>query len=284
MLRKSPAFTVIALLTLALGIGANTAIFSIVNAVLLKPLPFPDSQRLMFMTSAYESHGTLRSFSTSYADFFDWRDAAKSFTGMASYHQDSFTLTGSDRPLHVAGLTVAGDFFSVLEVQPFLGRVFTRDEEKPGTRVVVLSHDLWESSFHGDRSIVGQTITLDKQSYTVVGVMPAGFAFPLDAEAPKIWRTLAIESESKDPKNDPPATSPAQRGAHYLHVVARLNPGVTIERAHEEMNAIARNLAVQYPDSNKKFASVVLTTELEQMVGDTRPRMVILLIRLVWCC
>src|ERR1700733_4953215 len=178
MLRKSPAFTVIALLTLALGIGANTAIFSIVNAVLLKPLPFPDSDKLMFMTSAYENHGTLRNFSTSYADFFDWRDTAKSFGGMASYHQDSFTLSGSDQPLHVAGLTVSGDFFSVLETQPFLGRIFTREEEKPGTRVVMLSHDLWQSSFHSDRSIVGQAITLDKQSYTVVGVMPAGFAFP----------------------------------------------------------------------------------------------------------
>jgi predicted permease len=278
MLRKSPAFTVIALLTLALGIGANTAIFSIVNAVLLKPLPFPNSDRLMFMTSAYETHGTLRNFSTSYADFFDWRDAAKSFSGMASYHQDSFTLTGSDQPLHVAGLTVSGDFFSVLQTQPFLGRIFTREEEKPGTRVVMLSHDLWQSSFHSDRSIVGQAITLDKQSYTVVGVMPAGFIFPMDAEAPKLWRTLAIEAESKDPKNDPPATSPAQRGAHYLHVVARLKPGVSIERAHEEMNAIARNLAAQYPDTNKKFPAVALTTELEHMVGDTRPRMAILLI------
>jgi putative ABC transport system permease protein len=277
-LRKSPAFTVIALFTLALGIGANTAIFSIVNAVLLKPLPFPESEKLMFMTSAFENHGVTKNFFTSYADFLDWRATAKSFIAIASYHQDSFTLAGLDQPLHVSGETVSGDFFSILETQPLLGRGFTRDEEKPGTRVVVLGHELWQSAFHGDRGIIGHAITLDKQSYTVVGVMPAGFAFPLDAEPPKLWRTLAIDSETKDPKNSPAATSPEQRGAHFLQVVGRLKPDVTIDRAREEMNVIARGLAAQYPDTNKKFPSVGLTTELEHMVGNTRSRMVILLI------
>lgn len=277
-LSKSPAFTVIALFTLALGIGANTAIFSIVNAVLLKPLPFPESEKLMFMTSASERPGNARNFATSYADFLDWRATAKSFTAMASYHQDSFTLAGLDQPLHVAGQTVSGDFFSILGTQPLLGRSFTRDEEKPGTRVVVMSHDLWQSAFHGDRSIVGRAITLDKQSYTVVGVMPAGFAFPLDAEPTKIWRTLAVDSETKDPKTQPAATSPQQRGAHYLHVVARLKPDVPMERAREEMNLIARGLAKQYPDTNSKFTAVGLTSELDHLVGKTRPRMVILLI------
>ena len=278
MLRKSPAFTVVALITLALGIGTNTAIFSIVNAVLLKPLPFPESERLMFMTSAFEKQGSLRNFATSYADFFDWRSTATSFSGMASYHSDSFTLTGPEEPLHLSGLTVSGDFFSVLGTQPQLGRWFTREEEKPGTRVVVLSHELWQSAFHGDSGIIGRTITLDKENYSVVGVMPAGFSFPLNAAPPKLWRTLAIEAESKDPKNNPPATSPAGRGAHYLRVVARLKPDVTMERAHEEMNAIARGLAAQYPDTNKKFPAVGMSTELEYMVGNTRPRMVILLI------
>jgi putative ABC transport system permease protein len=279
MLRKSPAFTVIALLTLALGIGANTAIFSIVNAVLLKPLPFPKSEQLMFMTSAFQNQGATRNFATSYADFFDWRDTAKSFTGMASYRDDSFTLTGPEQPLHLSGETVSGDFFSVLGTQPLLGRGFIRDEEKPGTRVVVLSYDLWQSVFHGDRNLVGQAITLDKDRYTVVGVMPAGFAFPLDTgQSPKVWRTLAPESESKDPKNSPPMTSPANRGAHFLNVVARLKPGISIDRAHEEMNAIAGNLATQYPDSNKKFSTVGMSSELSYLVGDNRPRMIILLI------
>jgi predicted permease len=277
-LRKSPAFTVIAVFTLALGIGANTAIFSIVNAVLLKPLPFPESEKLVFMTSAFEKQGVSRNFSTSYADFLDWRSTAKSFTSMASYHQDSFTLAGMDQPLHVSGETVSGDFFSILGTQPLLGRAFTRDEEKPGTRVVVLSYDLWQSAFHGDRGIIGRAITLYKDSYTVVGVMPAGFAFPLDAQPPKLWRTLAVDSETKDPKNSPAATSPEQRGAHFLQVVARLKPDVPMDRAREEMNVIARGLAKQYPDTNSKFTAVGLTSELDHLVGKTRPRMVILLI------
>src|SRR5690349_24132923 len=117
MLRKSPAFTVIALITLALGIGANTAIFSIVNAVWLRPLPFPESDRLMFMTSALENRGNFRNFAVSYADFFDWRSSVKSFEGMACYHQDSFTLTGLEQPMHLDGVTVSGDFFSVLGTQ-----------------------------------------------------------------------------------------------------------------------------------------------------------------------
>jgi predicted permease len=277
-LRKSPGFTVIALFTLALGIGANTAIFSIVDAVMLKPLPFPDSDKLVFMTSAFEKQGVTRNFATSYADFLDWRSTAKSFTGMASYHHDSFTLAGLDQPLHVSGETVSGDFFSTLGTQPLLGRGFTRDEEKPGTRVVVLSHDLWQSAFHGDRSIIGRAITLDKQSYTVVGVMPAGFSFPLDADPPKVWRTLAIDSETKDPINSPAATSPEERGVHFLQMVARLKPDVPMNRAHEEMNVIARGLAKQYPDTNSKFTAVGLTSELDHLVGKTRPRMVILLI------
>jgi len=276
MLRKSPAFTVIALITLALGIGANTAIFSIVNAVLLRPLPFPESDRLMFLTSAFERQPNVaRPFAVSYPDFFDWRAQAKSFAGMASYHGDSFTLTGLEQPLHVTGATVSGDFFSVLATQPFLGRGFTRDEEKPGTRVVVLSHELWQSVFHGDRNIVGRAITMDKQSYTVVGVMPAGFVFPMNTDPPRLWRTFAPEAETSDPK-EPPTT--AGRGAHFLQVVARLKPGVSIEQAREEMNVTARALAAQYPDTNKKFPSVRLVSELEYLVGDTRPRLVMLLV------
>ncbi|HET9283427.1 MAG TPA: ABC transporter permease [Candidatus Angelobacter sp.] len=278
MLRKSPGFTVIALITLALGIGANTAIFSIVNAVLLKPLPYPQPDRLVFMTSAFTRNGIARNFATSYPDFLDWRATAKSFNGMASYHSDSFTLTGTAEPLHVSGVTVAGDFFSTLGVQPLLGRGFTQEDEKPGTRVVVLSHELWQSVFHGDNGILGQAITLDKQRYNVVGVMPAGFAFPLDQEPPKLWRTFAIESESKDPVNAPAMTSSAGRGAHFLNVVARLKPGVSLDQAHEEMNVIARNLAAQYPDTNKKFPTVGMSPELEYLIGDTRPRMIVLLI------
>lgn len=277
MLCKSPAFTVIALITLALGIGANTAIFSIVNAVLLRPLPFPEPDRLLYMSSAFsKQQDVTRPFAISYPDFFDWRSAAKSFSGIACYHGDSVTLTGLDQPLHVNASMVSGDFFSVLGTQPMLGRGFTREEEKPGTRVVVLSHQLWESAFHGDRAIVGRTITMDKQSYMVVGVMPAGFVFPIDNNPPQLWRTLATDAETTDPKNQPAATS--QRGSHFLQAVARLKPGVSVESAREEMNLITRNLAAQYPDSNKKFPAATVTTELEHLVGNNRPGLMIVVV------
>jgi len=276
-LRKSPAFTVIALFTLALGIGANTAIFSIVNAVMLKPLPFPDSDKLLYVVSAFSKQKDVtRPFAISYPDFFDWRAMSKSFSGIASYHGDSVTLTGLDQPLHVTGSMVSSDFFSVLGVQPMLGRGFTRDEEKPGTHVVVLSHQLWESAFHSDKEIVGKTITLEKQSYNVVGVMPAGFTFPIVNDPPRFWRTLAPDAESTDPKNQPASTS--QRGAHFLQAVARLKPDVSLESAREELNVIARNLAAQYPDTNKKFPAVTVTTELEYLVGNNRFGLMVLVV------
>lgn len=275
-LRKSPGFTLVAVITLALGIGANTAIFSIINAVLLKPLPFAEPDRLAYVNSGRSlSAGPARPFAISYPDFLDWRSAAKSFSAIACYHGDSFTLTGLDEPLHINGQTVSGDFFSVLGTRPLLGRGFTRDEEKPGTRVVVLSHQLWESAFHGDRGIVGRAITMDKQSYTVVGVMPSGFAFPLDNDPPRLWRTFAPDSETTDPK-DPPAT--AQRGAHFLKAVARLKPGISLQSAQQEMNVITRNLSAQYPDTNKNFSTAIVTTELEHLVGDSRARLMILLV------
>ena len=203
-LRKSPAFTVIALFTLALGIGANTAIFSIVNAVLLKPLPFSHSERLTFMTEMYRTpNGQLFESSTSYPDFFDWRERSQSFQGMASYHGEEVTLTGSSQPLHLSAATVSGDFFSVVGTKPLMGRGFTRDDEKPGIRVTVLSHELWQNTFGGDPNVVGRTITLDQKNFTVIGVMPAGYVFPLDNEVPKLWRTFATEAEVSDPKSKP---------------------------------------------------------------------------------
>jgi predicted permease len=276
MLRKAPAFTVVALITLALGIGANTAIFSIVNAVLLKPLPFSEADRLTFMTEMFQApSGELFESTTSYPDFFDWRERAHSFHGMASYHSDEVTLTGSSQPLHLAAATVSGDFFSVVGTKPLLGRGFTRDDEKPGTRVTVLSHELWQSSFGGDPNVIGRTVTLEHQNFSVVGVMPAGYIFPLDSEVPKLWRPLAMEAESSDPKATPVTSA---RGAHFLSVVGRLKDGVTLEQAREEMNVIARALSAQYPDTNKKHPVTKTVSELEHLVGDTRPALVMLLV------
>jgi len=275
-LYKSPGFTIVAIITLALGIGANTAIFSIVNAVLLKPLPVPEPDRLLFVTSAFSNQQDVaRPFAMSYPDFFDLRSTARSFTGLSAYHGDSFTLTGLAQPLHINGVSVSGDFFTVVGKSPLLGRGFTLDEEKPGSRVVVLSHHLWETSFHGDRSIVGRNITLDKQSYTVVGVMPAGFLFPREGIQPEVWRTTAADGETSDPK-EPAATT--QRGAHFLQGIARLKPGVSFATAKEELNVITRNLAAQYPDTNKKFPVATVLPELEHLVGRNRTQLVILLV------
>jgi putative ABC transport system permease protein len=274
-LYKSPAFTVVAIITLALGIGANTAIFSVVNAVLLKPLPLPEPGRLLFVTSAFSNQKDVaRPFAMSYPDFFDLRANAKSLR-LAAYHGDSFTLTGLQQPLHIFGASVSGDFFSIIGKQPLLGRVFTREEEKPGTRIAVLSYHLWESAFHKDRNIVGSNIAVDKQSYTVVGVMPAGFVFPMESDPPELWRTNAADGETTDPKEQPATT---QRGAHFLQGVARLNAGVSLETGREELNVIARNLAAQYPDTNKKFPAVTVIPELEHLVGRSRTQLVILLV------
>ena len=276
MLRKSPAFTTVAVITLALGIGANTAIFSIVNAVLLRPLPFPQPDRLMFLTEMVERpSGPMSMSATSYPDFFDWRSQNHGFKGIAAYHDNDFTLTGTGQPLHVSGQTVSAGFFSVLGIEPMLGRGFLPEEEKPGSRVVVLSQSLWQSVYGSDRNIVGRNITVNQQSYQVVGVMPPGFTFPLDADPPKLWRTIAVDAEVTTP-GDQPVTQ--QRGAHFLQAVARLKDGTTVDQAREEMNLIAQSLAKQYPNTNKRHSAAAVMPELEHLVGDHRPALIILII------
>ncbi|HEY6250508.1 MAG TPA: ABC transporter permease [Candidatus Angelobacter sp.] len=276
MLRKSLGFTAVAVLTLALGIGANTAIFSIVNAVLLRPLPFPQPDRLMFLTEmAQRSNGTLAEGAISYPDFFDWRSQNRVFSNLACYHSDDFTLTGKQQPLHLPGFTVSSDFFSVLGELPMLGRAFRPEEEKPGSRVVVLSHELWQSVYGGDRNIIGRAITLNQKSYQVIGVMPAGFAFPPDANPPKLWRTLAVDSEIS-PGEHSAVTS--ERGAHFLGAIGRLKDGTSMVQAREEMNLIAQALAKQYPDTNKRHPAIAVKPELEHLVGNTRPALLVLVL------
>jgi putative ABC transport system permease protein len=274
MLRKSPGFTAIAVITLALGIGANTAIFSIVDAVLLRPLPYPDSDRLVYMTEmTQQPNGGATEGAVSYPDFFDWRAGNHTFEGMASYRDDDFTLIGSGDPRHISGETVSSEFFSVLQVQPFLGRGFRLEEEKPGTRVVVLSHELWQSAFGADRDVVGRNITLNRRSYLVAGVMPAGFTFPIQGSSPKLWTTFALDAEVTTPGETP---NTAERGSHSLRVIARLKRGVTVERAREEMSLMSQALAKQYPDTNSRHAAIAVVLELEHLVGDRRTALVVL--------
>jgi putative ABC transport system permease protein len=267
--KKSPGFAFTTILTIALGIGGTTAIFSLVNTVLLRPLPFSEPDRIMSVASRNDRNpgvsGNVGN-SMSYPDFFDWRSQNKSFSALASLHDNDFTLTGNGEPQHLTGEVVSADFFRVLGLRPALGRDFTNDDEKPGAHVVLLSHTLWESEFGSASDIVGRAITLDNKSYTVVGVMPKGFEFPIQNPAPVLWTSLGVDAY--DPGGDPMTS---ERGAHLLDVIGRLKPEVIADQARGDLEVLARNLAARYPDTNRHFVGAVVTTELESLVGDTRP-------------
>jgi putative ABC transport system permease protein len=270
MLWKSPGFTLAAVLALVLGIGANTAIFSIVNAVLLRPLPFPQSERLMVVAETNPSRGVKRS-AVSYPDFADWREQNHVFERMASYHDSDFILTGSGEPLRVQGAVVNADLFPLLGVAPKVGRNFVAEEDKPSEsgRAVILSHALWQKQFSADPNIINRAITLDQKSYTVVGVMPEGFQFPIENSPIELWTTVAVDMTGSEPMS-------VQRGAHYMNVIGRLKPGVTEAQARADLDTIGSRLSQQYPDTNA-HRGVDIIPALESLVGDVRPALLILL-------
>jgi hypothetical protein len=221
--RKNPGFTIVAVIALALGIGANTAIFSVVNTVLLRPLPYKDPERLVMVWEEATKAG-YPTDTPAAANFVDWRDQNQAFEGMAAIADESFNLTGSGDPERLEGRRVSANLFPLLGVEPQLGRVFAAAEDQPGSeRVVLLSYKLWQRRFGGDAGIVGKTLNLNGAGYTVVGVMPARFQFPTaDDEA---WVPIAFTQED--------ATN---RGRHYLEVVGRLKPSVTLPQAQAEMS------------------------------------------------
>jgi putative ABC transport system permease protein len=266
MLLKQPGFTVIAVIALALGIGANTAIFSVVNAVLLEPLPFPNPDRLMIVYESRLDRGASRS-AVSYPNFVDWRDQNHVFERMSTYRTSDFILTGDGDPARIQGAVVNADLFPLLGVTPILGRPFLPDEDKPGDsgRVVLLSHRLWQTRFNSDPSVIDRSLVLGGKNYTVVGVMPEGFQFPIGSDPVDLWSTVSIDSFMFE-----------QRGAHYMHVIARLKPDVSLEGAKAEMDGIAANLERQYPDDNS-HRGVNIVPALESMIGDVRPALLILL-------
>ena len=270
MLLKRPSFTLIAVVALALGIGANTAIFSVVNAVLLRPLPFAEAGRLMNVWETNPQRGQTRA-AVSYPDFADWREQNHSFDYMSTYHDSDFILTGGGEPLRLLGAVVNADLFPLLGAQPAIGRTFRPDEDKPGEggRVVVLGHGLWQRQFGSDPNVVGRAVTLNGNSYTVVGVMPAGFTFPIESTPIELWTTVAEDASGKEPIT-------GMRGAHYMNVIARLKPGVTEAQAQGEMDTISARLAQQYPDTNAHRGTNVMSA-LESLVGDVRPALLILL-------
>ncbi|HKF54988.1 MAG TPA: ABC transporter permease [Blastocatellia bacterium] len=257
MLLRQPGFTVVAVVTLALGIGANTAIFSVVNAVLLQPLGYPESDRLVWLSERGPNFPTM---SIAYPNFTDWRQQQNAFDYIGVYNQGSYNLTGSGEPERLLGERISADALSALRVPATVGRVFNNDEDKPGASpVVVLSYALWQSRFGADPGIPGARLTLDGRDYAVVGVMPAGFAFPSRVD---FWTPAGPLSDQPNWQN---------RGNHPgLLGVARLKPGTTLDQARVEMDGIAERLEQQYPDSNQ-YDRVRVEPLLDNYVSNVRP-------------
>lgn len=262
-LLKRPGFTVIALVALALGIGANTAIFSLVNAVILRPLPFPDPDRLVWV------NGSLRTLSNTASvsppDFLDYRSQNKTFEQFAAsgFAALPVNFTGSGEPERLMASAVTGNYFDLFGVAPAIGRGFTLENEKPGAdQVTVLSHAFWQKRFAGDADIVGKTITLDSKSYQILGVMPAGVSFPQAAE---LWIPLNFDGNPEM----------KWRKARFLRPYGRLKPGVTLTQAQTDTDMIAAHLEEQFPDSNKGY-SLSLVSLREQLVGGTRTTLFVL--------
>jgi putative ABC transport system permease protein len=269
-LRKSPGFTAVAVVTLALGIGANTAVFSVVDAVMLRPLPYYQPERLIAAESVNSRDPGFGALS--YPDFFDWRSRNHTLDHLVSYHDNAFTLTGLDRPVQLDGVVASWDLLPALGATPELGRGFASDEEKVGTRVVLISHALWASKFGSDKSILGRQIKLSGDPYSVIGVMPPSFRFPVNEPKNNFWTTLAVDDDPNDPE---PNT--VNRGGHFLNVFGRMKPGVTVEQVDQDVKAIAANLAKEYPNTNTRRDSARAKTAIAALIGDTRPALLIVL-------
>ncbi|HEY6128659.1 MAG TPA: ABC transporter permease [Candidatus Acidoferrum sp.] len=270
-LAKNPGFAAVAIVTLALGIGANTAIFSVVNTVLLRPLPFQEPDRLMALwhTPPQTSFPGIPTFSVSPANFLDWRDQARSFEGMSAYGFGQYTLTGTGRPEAVRMVAATNGFFTILRAQPLFGRTFLEEEDSPGREhEVVLSYKLWRSRFGGDRDIVGKNISLNQQAFAVVGVMKPDFEFPISVDpafSPQMWKPMAWTAQDR-----------AVRDNHNYAVVARLKSGVSLQQARAELNSISNQLAQQHPGENKGWGATAIRLR-DDLVGDVRPALLILL-------
>jgi predicted permease len=263
-LLAKPGFTAIATLSLALGIGANTAIFSLVDAVLLRPLPFHDPDRLVMVWEDAAKIGFPRN-TPAPANYADWKAQNQVFEDVAAINYRTYNLTDEGEPEKVEAQAVTANFFALLGVKPELGRVFTQEEDKPdGNKVALLSHGLWQRRFGGDPALVGKEILLDGQKRTVVGVAPPGFQF-LSNET-SLWVPMAFSPQEL-----------ANRGSHYLTVVARMKPGVTLQQAGADVAAIMRRINRDYPTPGLEHGSVVISLR-EQLAGDVRPALIVLLV------
>jgi putative ABC transport system permease protein len=244
MLLKSPGFTLAAVLTLALGIGLNTAIFSLVNPILFRPMPVRDPDRLVFLTQMKTRRGeTAQPLGIAYPDYLDWRAQNRVFEDVGVFRPGSWTVTGRGDPEQMPGATISATLFSLLGVAPSLGRNFQEGEDRPGAEpVVLLSHRYWQRRFGGDTNIIHQTLNLNAKSHAIAGVMPPGFLFPSEAD---LWVPLVIQTPER------------WRGAHSYQGMARLKPGVTLEQARADLARISRLLEAAYPDSNTGVSTLI---------------------------
>src|ERR1700688_511389 len=267
-LRKNPGFTTIAVLTLALGIGAHTAIFTVVFAVLLKPLPFVQPEQLVTVFEAQPQEGVMGN-GWSYPNFAELRAHNHIFSEMAGNQQHQLTLTDRGEPTVVNTAVVTPELFSILGEKPIAGRTFLPEEGKPGApAVVIVSENLWRGSFGADPNIVGTSITLDKRSCTVVGIMPAGFRFPAISEEEQVWIPLA---------QDPLFGSwMERRGGHWLRVTARLKPGVSMAQAQAELDSFSQRIAKEFPAENEGWVIRMVPLQ-EMMVENIRSALLVLL-------
>jgi len=259
-IRRSPGFAAGAALTLALGIGANAAIFSVVDAALLRPLPFPEAGRIVRVYETRDGGGST----LSPPNFVDFRDRSSSFSALGASVQNSYALTGEGPAEEVPAASVSPAFFGAMGVRPAIGRTFTKEEGEPGAGdVVVLSHGLWQDRFGGRPDVVGRTIRLDGRARRVVGVMPPGFGYPGGS---RLWTPLSFTSDELA----------SQRGAHYLDAVGRLRPGVSPDEARSDLTAVAAQLARSYPSHDQGMGAAV-TTLRRSLVGDVKPALLLLL-------
>jgi putative ABC transport system permease protein len=276
-LLKQPIITIVAIISLGLGIGANTSIFSVVNAVLLRPLPYQDSGRLVFVWETnsqaiaalmnIQNHNQVAA-----ANYLDWTKQNQSFEGMAAIRFLNFNLTGGDRPERVPGAIVTQNLFSLLGVKASLGRTFLPEDAQPEReRVVVLSTGLWQRRFGGDQNVIGQKLSLNNESFSVIGVMPAEFQYPDEAQLWVLSRLAVPEAPGAANAN-----LLTNRLAHYLFVLGRLKPGVSIQQAQADMTKISANLQSQFPQTNTGAGARVVSMQ-EEIVGDIKPALKILL-------
>jgi putative ABC transport system permease protein len=265
MLAKSPAFTAIAALTLALGIGANSAIFSVVDAVLLRPLLFPRPHELVTVWGSV-SHTGGEKETDSFPNYVDLRDQSQTLQNLTAYTRAATVFTGSEEARQLVGLAITSDIFRVLGVQPVLGRAYTREEDNVDARVVVFTDRAWKSLFNRDPNIIGRQVNFSGRLWTVIGIMPPGFQFPVEGERAEYLMPLhpLVPEEVK------------RRDSHFLRLVGRLKPGVSIEQCNAELNAIASRLAKQYPKSNTNRSNLVVGLH-KDIVGDVRPALVTIL-------